>query len=150
MYSPSHLSGRVQQLFLVESRGSTVLFLTSSWLPCSRLDDSISSTTSLQLMFNCWPNTGFLLFLHDLYTARWVPLYITNKKHIPHSSGQYDGDFYVQLREIYFVTFWWFWRIKQRERQQLRPFLMTSCLLGFAFTESNYVWQPFMATNTQS
>lgn len=88
MYSPSHLSGWVQQLFLVESRGNTVLFLCSSWLPCSRLDDSISSTTSLQLRFNCWPNTHFLLFGHDLYTASWVPLYITNKKHILYTSGQ--------------------------------------------------------------
>lgn len=150
MYSPSHLSGWVQQLFLVESRGNTVLFLCSSWLPCSGLDDSISSTTSLQLRFNCWPNTHFLLFGHDLYTASWVPLYITNKNHILYTSGQYGGDFYAPLREICLVNFWWFWCKNRNERQQLRPFLMTCCSLGFAFTESNDVWQPFTVASTQS
>lgn len=68
----SRLSGRVQQPFLVESRGSRQYYFSpvpGSLLSHSRLDDSLSSTTSLRLRFNCWPNTRFLLFLHDLYTA---------------------------------------------------------------------------------
>lgn len=76
IYSPSYLAGSSSSWWNQEEADSVISHqLLASSSPYGRLDasDSLSSTTSLQLRFNCWPNTRFLLFLHDLYTGSPSP-----------------------------------------------------------------------------
>lgn len=121
---------------------------------------SLSSTASLQLRFNCWPNTRFLLFLHDLYTASpSPPMHYKQGVHSTYIRPiRWEFPLPAKLvgalrrsigikRGIYSVSFWSFWCKKSRARENSWDvFLLTSCWL--AFSESNDVWQPGMTAHT--
>ncbi len=121
---------------------------------------SLSSTTSFHLRFNCWPNTRFLLCLHDLYTlSPSPPMHYRRGAHSTYIKpirrefplpAKLEGALKQSIStKIYFVSFRSFWCETQSKRQQPRPFLLTSCSLGLASSRSNDVWQRGMTAHTQ-
>lgn len=143
IYSPSYLAGSSSSWWNQEEADSVISHqLLASSSPYGRLDasDSLSSTTSLQLRFNCWPNTRFLLFLHDLYTGSpSPPMHYKQEAHSTYiKPARWEFPLPAKLvgvlresigiiREIYLVSSWSFWCKKQSKRRRLRPFLLTSC-----------------------
>lgn len=141
---------------IIVSQWSLASFSTSGWLDVS---DNLSSTACLQLSFNCFPNTHFLLFLHDLCTVSTNPPIYYKQESCPthctvrwalllRASGAHRENIRI-IGGIHFVSSWLFWGKRHSKRQRRRPFLLTSCWPGLAYTESNDVWQPGKTTHTK-
>lgn len=154
MHSSSRLSGRVQQPLLVESRGSRRYYFSP--VP-GFLADSFSSTTSLQPRGLTAGQTPTSCSFSVIYTQRAEPAYTlqtrrtfqthqANLTQISPSSSACRAT--VSQEEFTSSAVGDCGAEKQSVRQWLRPFLLTGCSLGLAFSEINGVWQPFMTKHT--